>query len=415
MSDEEVTYETHPVWTNVARIKDYVDNFNPSSLLPEEAYGDSELARQAETDIHIQEIRKIVTYVYNLNKLATSYLVPMNALQELENATRPCLKYINEKPHEFEDDTNDYLSFRIRKWKQVSNSIRNLKNYISPWSLGIIESSETFEQLNDSYMTLISLGQNKLSSNFDRSLEDMQERFNLVKEEIDRELLHAQITMNHLIDTSLDKTPELITNAKQLIVDGKLEFETTLKKAKTDLNLSVKNYNELAQTKLATVTADQYRKHARNERGIGMMSTSLGLAILSAGALLIGFAPGNILSDQALSGNFWEHFYLRLSLTILLSAIATVCIRFGSRSMYRGNEYKRQHLELASLFALVREDDSMTAREKQLVNQAKLDFFNRSYGRTWNENNAKSAEDDLGSGELIKILAEALSNRNRGN
>jgi hypothetical protein len=175
-----------------------------------------------------------------------------------------------------------------------------------------------------------------------------------------------------------------------------------------------------------------------------------GISLLASVVVLVYFG-GNILSVE-IDTISWQAVLFKLTITLVFSVISTVAIRIGSSAMYRSNEFKRQELELRSLFALIPEDtkiiesgvlletssedtedsnksdnpsnkstfktkEQVAQEAAKLAREAKLSFFNRSYGKTWDGSHlAKNAEDDaLGSEMLVKIIATLLEKNSNNN
>jgi hypothetical protein len=341
----------------------------------------------------LQDIETFLTFTRTLKYAEPTHLISRNALNSVSKAIDKCLDIINGGLDDHDKDSNDlaeaepqlyYEGLILRKWRQTIQAIDKVKTLFQPWALIRIESSREFKVLNQSYDELI------------------YETKRTTGKQIDAlERQHTQKIKK--INKELDETQETINSKSE-------ELDTLITEGKAELNQSMESFRNLQLEKSSSLTAEAYRKHAESERKIGITATKVGIVTLFAGLAALLFAGTNVFSSDMYETHFWESFYLKLSLTLLLSAIATICIRFGSRSLYRANEYTRQYLELASIFALIREDNTMTPEEKQVSVQSRINFFNKSYGRAW-ENTANGSEEDLGSGELIRILANALSNK----
>jgi cell division protein FtsL len=398
-------YMAHPIWEVIGTVNERVQRLKSSTLLHNEER--NELEPEEKASERCNEARSIMKHLEGIRAKANPALIKAQDLDKLYDDVYDVSEILTEKP----EDNEDHDEFRIDILDKFVSAISNLLPLSSSWATAIVDKSANFNNLNESYINIVSESQAKLRSNFEQDIKNAKDLFVNTQADI-------QATKT-IINTQIGELQEYVNkealeakrnSAKQFEKEAK-DFHETVSQEIEAIRQSTGRVKDLAKDASGTLTGREYKNHAKSEKWLGIGASVAGILALLGGLWALIFMSHNLITNDLFTSNFWPIFTLKLSATLLFSAIATVCIRFGSRSLYRANEYKRQHLELVSLFALLTDEESMPAKERQLAIQARINFFNKSYGRAWDNTGKNGSDEDLGSGELVRILAEALSNR----
>ena len=105
----------------------------------------------------------------------------------------------------------------------------------------------------------------------------------------------------------------------------------------------------------------------------------------------------------------WQYVFLKIGLSATIIGAATVSFTLGHRFLHSSSTNKRLELELAALgpfLADVDEDDEGTVRK------AKLDFMERTFGRTWDAK--QQASDTVNANAFAKMVDSVARLAGRG-
>lgn len=153
--------------------------------------------------------------------------------------------------------------------------------------------------------------------------------------------------------------------------------------------------------------ARDYGVEAEREFKYAIGSYAIGLTLTVLAGCFLFVTIGGLKPEEPVS---WQYVSLKIGLSAILIGAATVAFTLGHRFLQSSSTNKRIELELAALgpfLADVEEDDEGTVR------RAKLDFMERTFGRTWDVTQ-QPADDSVNASAFAKMVDSVARLASRG-
>jgi len=286
---------------------------------------------------------------------------------------------------------------------------------LSAFSFGLSSQVGNFKPLNELYEKYVEGSQDNLKEKHEQLLTSYQQLKKAHEETLDR-IKEQELAVDDLNQKVIAEKENTIRK----LVEIKTELTESVEKEITDFNEVAndrknkiiqlgEHLDDLGEGAAASLAGRKFQEHADKERSLAYLAYSIGIGSLLAGIVIIIIVGQNIIGID-IDSISWKSIFFKTAITLLISVVATVSIRIGSHAMYRSNEFKRQHLEVTSLFALLGRDSALQKDvAENPATKAKVNFLTNSYGKTWDANHKlNSDETALGSDVIAKMLYTAL-------
>jgi hypothetical protein len=148
------------------------------------------------------------------------------------------------------------------------------------------------------------------------------------------------------------------------------------------------------------VLAGDYGAYALREWKTGITAIIAGFLAFIGGAVFVVMTISSLKPSDDVS---WQYTTLKFGLTLTIVAAAVVAVRFGSEFLSKAHTAKRTELELKAIGLFLAD-----VADADKVEQAKLDFVDRMFGRAW-EDHAKSKPGEEINVPAIERLLDGFS------
>jgi hypothetical protein len=194
-------------------------------------------------------------------------------------------------------------------------------------------------------------------------------------------------------EESLDQIAGTITEQTRVSM-------TEAQKTADDMASLYEKVEGLSGKAAGAVLARDYGTYAQREWRTGIVAIIAGFLAFLGGAAFVVKTISSLKPDDNVS---WQYTALKFGLTLTIVAAAVVAVRFGSDFLSKAHTAKRTELELKAIGLFLAD-----VADADKVEQAKLAFVDRMFGRAW-EDHAKSAGKDEINLSAVERLFDGFS------
>jgi hypothetical protein len=168
----------------------------------------------------------------------------------------------------------------------------------------------------------------------------------------------------------------------------------------TEIDQLHRDVEKVSSKAAAAILAKDYGSYSTREWVSGVIAYVLGFAALIALGYYLLETISDVSKDESVS---WQYVALKLGLTLTAIAASGVAFQFGSHALTRAATNKRVQLELGTIGTFLADVDDDAA-----VQQAKVDFVNRMFGRAWEEKSAATQDGTTLNVSALSTAADAF-------
>lgn len=148
------------------------------------------------------------------------------------------------------------------------------------------------------------------------------------------------------------------------------------------------------------ILAENFKTSAKDELASGNWSFWVGVGLSISGVAWLVFVAIVTFSER---NDFnWNWVSIKIALALALGGVATVLIRRGQHAQETSRAYKRTELELRAIGPFLSDIE-----DRKIAENAKVEFLQRTFGRSPEERSANVASTAADDGAVDKLMALA--------
>lgn len=226
------------------------------------------------------------------------------------------------------------------------------------------------------------------------------EHFEAAQDERRKEYRSWMAEQEQTIDNEIES---IVSSLGDKLVEGDQQLQK--------INELHENVEKAAHGATAAFLARDYNTASKRDYTAGILFMGLGVALLIAAGLVLYGSFASIAPDTKIT---WQWTALKVSATLLITAGATFAFKYSQTFLANASRFKRADLELRAINPFL-----ANIGKKDLADQTKIDFINRSFGQSDSgnthekkEETDKNTEVKISSKELLETVIMTLKNNN---